>query len=110
MKQQSSNNGPLFDEPDFTANGGGASFAGGNAGGPPATGAILQQEALLNKFNNTVVLKKGQLTQVLKNTMANNIIGGTSAAQQMVRQIFNSNFDKGCESSTRPYTKLYDYK
>ena len=24
---------------------------------------------MLNKFNNTVVLKKGQLTQVLKNNM-----------------------------------------
>jgi hypothetical protein len=35
------------------------------------SGAInIQADAILNKFNNTVVLKKGQLTQVLKNSLA----------------------------------------
>lgn len=40
---------------------------GGGAGPhPPSSG---DQNAILNKFNNTVVLKKGQMTQVLKNSL-----------------------------------------
>jgi hypothetical protein len=41
---------------------------GGGALSPhaPSSG---DQNAILNKFNNTVVLKKGQMTQVLKNSL-----------------------------------------
>ena len=41
-------------------------MGGGVAPHPPSSG---DQNAILNKFNNTVVLKKGQMTQVLKNSL-----------------------------------------
>ena len=60
MKQQNSIG--LLEEPDFssTANGPIQMSSGGGAG---------QSEIMIGKFNNTVVLKKGQLNQVLKNQM-----------------------------------------
>jgi len=41
-------------------------LGGGSAPHPPSSG---DQNALINKFNNTVVLKKGQMNQVLKNSL-----------------------------------------
>ena len=57
MKQQNSNG--LLDD------------ASGDFGGPgsPQGPGFSDQNAILNKFNNTVVLKKGQMTQVLKNSL-----------------------------------------
>lgn len=44
--------------------------ASGDFGGPASPqGVPGDQNAHLNKFNNTVVLKKGQMTQVLKNSL-----------------------------------------
>lgn len=45
--------------------------ASGDFGGPGSPQVPLSgdQNAHLNKFNNTVVLKKGQMTQVLKNSL-----------------------------------------
>ena len=45
-------------------------FAGGVSGAqPPLHPSSSDQNAILSKFNNTVVLKKGQMTQVLKNSL-----------------------------------------
>lgn len=61
MKKQNSIG--LLEEPDFSSGpSSNPHSANVMAGGGPS-------EIMLGKFNNTVVLKKGQLTQVLKNTM-----------------------------------------